>query len=222
MSVAGSWVMANGTVPSSPASTFSTLYFDTADGRLKYVANDTFVKPIASNVINSTLNPNSGSGIAHTDTIISNGTSSLHLSANELTAGSLIRIKIIGSCAVSSTGYTQVFTVRYGAAGTTGDTALCTLSVASGTSGTTVFGVELDILATAVGGSGTLTGTGLIWNAGTGAAGGFCQVAATAIIIGGTKAIASNVAGYINVSYDSGGANTTTTFTQCIIECVKA
>lgn len=216
MAIAGNLLFTQGTVPASPGAGVSVLYSDTADGRFKFIGSDGIVKSIDSDVLNSIIA--STAGIANTSTIISGGTSSLHLSANELTAGSLIRVNIIGTCTAGAAG-TQVFTLYYGTAGTTSDTAICTFTITSATSGSTIaFNLELLVTIRTIGSSGTLYGAVVITNTGTT---GIYTASGGVIIAAGTLAINTQNAGYLNVGYISGSASVTTTFQNVIIEVVK-
>jgi hypothetical protein len=216
MAASSQWVFTNGTVPPTPTAGTVALYNDSADNRFKRLASDGQVKSVVDNILNcriAAITPT-----ANTDTIITNGTSSWQGSANELTAGSEILVRIAGTSTTTAAG-SQVFTVRYGTAGTTADTAIATCTVVAATSGTAIpFYIELMLTVRTVGSSGTLYGIGNITNQGTT---GFYTLSGGITIMAGSLVMNTTTTGYINVSYNSGNASTAATFQQVIIKVLK-
>jgi hypothetical protein len=217
MAVAGSWVFANGTVPGTPGAGLETLYFDTADTRFKFLGSDAIVHPLDMTQFQSSTA--ASAAINTTSTIISGGTSGIHLSANQLTAGSMFRVRLLGTN-TSTVANNSTFTLYYGTAGTTSDTALATFIIASAASGSAVpFCLDLVGTFRTVGASGTLYGFGILNNGG--ATTGIYTAANYIAVLTGTLAIASNAAGYFNVGYLSAATTTTTTFQNVQVEIVK-
>jgi hypothetical protein len=218
MSISGSILLGTGTVPATPSSGLVTIYNDTADGRFKYLGSDGLVKSMGSTIINSTTG--ASSGINNTETIISGGTNSLHLSANELTAGTLIRITCYGTC-TSSAGNTSNFNVYYGANGTTADTKIATITspfTAQTTGASVLFKASQTLTVRTIGASGTVYGYFELLNTGTAG----IYTAPGPFVWANTFAnINTTNAGYFNVSYVASNTTTTCTFQQVIIEVIK-
>jgi len=203
------------TVADTPASGKSTAFVLTADGMLKIVGSDGLIKPATNVLISSTIA--SSGAIANTDTKIGSG---LQISANELTAGDLIRFTVMGTNTTSNPG-AQVFTVRYGAANTVADTAQCTVSLTSVNGSAIPFRLIIELTVRTIGVSGTIYGYASLIN-GDGATTGIYSKATTIQLVGAIATINTTSSGYIGLSYISGHANTASTFQNVVVELIKA
>lgn len=205
----------NTTVPSTPASGKNYIYVLSSDQMVKMIDSTGTITPLNNHTISSIVT--GSSGIADTDTKIGSG---LLCTLNTLTAGSLIRFIVTGTCTGAATPGASIFTVRYGSANTVADTAVCTFTLGTGaSSGTNIsFRVVIDVTIRTIGGSGTVWGNLALINQGTT---GLSTTATQSVEIGGTKAIATNATGYIGLSFKSGGVGTTATFQNVITELIR-
>jgi hypothetical protein len=214
MAIAGAWNFANGTVPPTPGAGIETLYFDTADGRPKFIGSDGIIHSLdmvqqASSIANS-------AAINTTSTIISSN--GIRMSANQLTAGTIIRCNIFGTN-TSSAANNSTFTLYYGPNGTTADTAIATFVLASATSGSNVpFRLFLFATVRTIGAGGTLYGYGDLDNNGTT---GIYTLNNLVQALSGALAINTTAVGYLSLGYVSAATTTTTTFNNVSLEVVK-
>jgi hypothetical protein len=140
------------------------------------------------------------------------------LAANRVIAGTTIRIPVSGTC-TSTAANTQTFTVRWGTAGTTADTAMATFVTGSAaTSGTTVpWHGEILLTIRTVGASATATGDMTMLNSGvTG-----CAIVGTQVILPTLANFNSTTASAIlSLSYKTAATTTTSIIKQAPIEIV--
>lgn len=149
------------------------------------------------------------SAINTTETIIGGGASSRQLLANQLVVGSSCRTTIFGTC-TSTVANASTFRIRFGANGTTADTAILTATTGvAATSGTNIaFAVIIEWIVRTIGASGTVSGTCTLINQGTTG----ISAAATQVIAMTVAAINTTVASFYTVTYQSAAVTTTSTF----------
>jgi len=199
--------------PTTPASGISEFFVLSTDNLVKLIDSVGTVTLLNNHSISSTV-ASSGS-IANTDTKISSG---LLCSLNTITAGSLVKFTILGTCTSTAAG-SQVFTIRYGSANTVADTSIATATFVAQTSGTTVaFSLSIYLTIRTIGSSGTVYGTASLVNQGTT---GIYTLATGNAVLAGALAINTTATGYIGLSYISGNASTACTFQNVITELIR-
>jgi hypothetical protein len=202
------------TTPANPLSGTVLQYTLTADQIMRLLLNDATAPGQPFNNVQQSSIVTPSSAIANSDTKISSG---LYVPANTLTAGTLIRFTVLGTC-TSSAGGAGVFTIRYGTGNVVADGSIGTLTFTAQTSGSAIpFKLTIDITHRVIGASGTIYGYGTLVNQGTIG----IYTLATGVFVITPATFASNAAGYLNLSYISGNANTATTFQQVITEIIK-
>ena len=155
----------------------------------------------------------SSGAIANTATIIKR--SAKIIPANGLNVGDSFRISIQGTC-TSSNADTQLFTLRWGTAGTTADGTMLSCSIASDGSGSAIpFRAVIEVTVRTLGATATCYGGIAITNdvVGDGVCTGFSRAAA-----GTASTFDSTVASYLSFAYISGASTTAVTFQNVIIE----
>ena len=205
----------SGSAPSTPASGVFLDWVDSADNRKKIVGSDGIVHPL-NNLMTSNITSSSGA-INNSPTYLT--TAPLHISANDLTVGTIIRFTFKGTSTCTA-GNAQTFTLRYGSAGSISDTSFGTVAITSATSGSAIpFKIVIDAVVSAIGTSGTVYGYVDVFNQGT--TGfytlnyGLFSITTTALTINTTAA------GYLGVSFVTAATTTTDTFSQTIIELIR-
>lgn len=132
------------------------------------------------------------------------------LMANALRTGSTIRFVVIGTC-TATVANASTFRVLMGTNNSTSDTAVLTAAVTSAASGTAIpFRVEIIITCRSVGASASFYGAMTVLNNGVT---GISSAADANLTVLGTMATVSSLnALYVNLSYQSAAATTTSTF----------
>ena len=154
-------------------------------------------------------------GINTTETLIQ----ALGIPVGLLQAGTTVRFTMLGTCTASAAN-SSTWTVRAGTAGTVSDTSVATAAVTSAASGTSVpFRAIIELTVRTAGGSGTVAGSLALTNGGTT---GISPNAAEVVPLGGALTIDTTTATFLDVTYQSAAATTTTTFQNCIIEVLAA
>lgn len=162
-----------------------------------------------------------------TETIIAGGVNTAVIPANSLQIGTTFRFTVFGTC-TATVANVSTFRIRMGTAGTTGDTLIATAATqASAAAGTNIpFWVDCMFTVRTIGGAGTIVGSLRLLNEPPAAA--TVATALTGISVIPVQviqltpaAINTTTANYIEMTYQTAAATTTSTFQNGIIEIVK-
>jgi len=135
--------------------------------------------------------------------------------ANTVSAGTTYRIKAWGTCTSSATNATNLL-VRFGATGTSSDTAILTQTITAATSGSTVpFSLEYEVTFRSTSAAQV---TGFLWNGG---ATGISTTAPNAPVPTGTSGLTTTSNEVLQFSGYGAASTTTITFLNATIELVK-
>jgi hypothetical protein len=205
------------TTPATPASNVSVAFVSTADNINRMVDSSGVVTPLNNTQVNSYVG--TGAAVANTLTKIDAG---IQVGANTLTAGSIIRFTITGSCTSGAGAGTQSFAVKFGSGNVVGDTSIGTILLSVTGSGSAIpFHAIIEVTIRSIGASGTIYGTFSLLN-GDAATTGIYAKASTIQNLGSLQTINTTVTGYFGLAYTSGNAATTTTFQQVVTELIRA
>ena len=203
---------ATGSVGTPPAQS-GALYFDTTTQRFTFKDVNSALTTLAP--FGNSVTVAASGAINTSETIIS---ASFAVPAGCLKAGSSYRLTAYGTC-TSTVANVSTFTVRYGAAGTTSDATMGTLTCTAQTSGTTIaFMAEFVLTFRTVGAAGTAIVSGDLTNNGTT---GISSTAAVVAVNAAASSIVTTSAGFITLAYKSAATTTTSTFQQVTIEEIK-
>jgi len=154
-------------------------------------------------------------GINTTETVIS---AALRFAASALRPGTAVRVRIAGSCTITTAAAVPTFRLRMGTAGTTSDGAIMTFALpTSGGVGTSVFDVEILLVCRTAGASGTFAGS-LRAQQASATLGLLSTIAAA---MAGTAAAGNTTnVNYLTATYQGASANVTCTFQIVTVEVV--
>lgn len=218
------------TAPTPSTADNSTTIATTAHVKSAIIATSVNGLPLASGS-NTIITPASAGKILYNSSLTST-TSAINtlsvivaqtpaMSASYLTAGSVIRITLYGTC-TSTAANTSTFRVYYGTAGTTSDGVVCSVNTSTAaTSGTTIpFSVVIQMTITgAPGSSVTHNDQFVLTNYGT--TGIYTSTTPQQKTPTSSNMATSTDKQIISVGYQSTAVTTTVTFQQALIEILK-
>jgi hypothetical protein len=200
-------------VPVPPAGA-AALYFDSVTGTWNSKTPAGISAPIAPPVGN-TASVAVSAALNTVETLITPATP---IPANFLQVGTTYRITVSGTC-TSTVANLSTFTIRLGTAGTVADTSIATITCTAAASGAAIpFQAVFYVTIRSIGAGGTAMGSGSLVNTG------ITGISANGVGGGGstaTAAVNTTVANFIEVTYKSAAATTTSTFQMAIVELAK-
>lgn len=154
-----------------------------------------------------------------TETLIGGGSTSKQIPANVLSTGTSFLVTILGTYS-PTVARSPIFRIRIGTNGTTADTLVLTVTLAtSATSGTNIpFRVMIAMTVRQTGSSTSASAAGQISLVNQGTTG--ISTTATQVASMTATGFSTTIANYITVSYQRGGSGATTPMTvqNCIVE----
>lgn len=213
--------MAQFTMPGTAAASVDTppassgaFFFDTVT--LRFAMKDSNQAVTLFAPFGSAVTTAASGAINTTETIV---TPTFAVPAGTFKVGTSYRITLHGTC-TSTAANLSTFTVRYGAAGTTSDASMGTVTCTAATSGTTIaFKVVILVTVRAIGASGTLLVVGEIVNNGIT---GISSAAQPVVVVNAqTTGVNTLAAGFLSVSFKTAATTTTATFQSVVIEPIK-
>lgn len=200
-----------GAAPGTPSSGYGRLY-DHTSKRFQYIDDAGNIHDIAPVLATAIVSGSAGLNTTETNVV------SATIPANVFRAGSVIRIRVHGTC-TSTVANASNFRARVGTnGGATADNIAVTVTPTAAGSGTTIpFVVEITVTVRTAGAGGTMYGEGTLLNNGVTGVSAAAVVAAT----GSSQALDTTVANFVHLSYVAAAVTTTCTFQTASIEVLN-